>query len=316
MPVSGRSHKHARRFLYVLLGFFLFLLCCVIFLCVISGTVDNSSRRLPSYAQESLDAVLQKDEFSDGDYDFLYRQTGLGRIAVEELEHTMSRDALSDRLKEFQAALFFKGGIRHNTIVDGLCYHDLLIDEAGNTVTAPTMERKAGDVLVTSSTHTLGYAHGHAALMLRNNNMMQSTALGHPSERLSQSTETAGIGYFNQSTNFIMLRLKDEIALRLAGSYGIPADATADEVRALIADEAERDLVGVDYSLTVGVFSSKDQGKTPASTHCSHLVWQAFKNFGLDIDGDGGLVVTPRDLTLSDLFDVIQVYGFDPIQLW
>ena len=57
-------------------------------------------------------------------------------------------------------------------------------------------------------------------------------------------------------------------------------------------------------------------GRRPYATHCSHLVWQAYKHFGYDIDSDGGPLVTCNDIARSDLLEVVQVYGFDPDALW
>ncbi len=314
------SHKIARRVLSGFLAFFLLLLGCDLFLIAQAATVDGRARTLPSYAKESLAPVLEKDAFSEADYDFLYRQTGLGRIAVDELKGTMSASDLSKRLSEFQDALFFEGNLTHYAIADYICYHDKLVDGNGNIVKAPILSRKPGDVLITASTHTIGWAHGHAAIMLEGGMMLQSTSIGCPSQRLPQSTNEAGISYFNESANFLMLRLKDEVALRIAaehaGELGIPEHATAEDVRVAIARLAEDRLEGIDYSLVVGVLTPKNQGETPRGTQCSHLVWQAFSYFGLDIDSDGGLVVTPQDIARCDLFDVVQVYGFDPETLW
>ena len=314
--MKHRTNKRARIILSVLAAFFSLILCCDIFLLIANGVVDNGARTLPSYAMEPLSNVLKKENFSEEDYAFLYRQTGVGRVALDEMRGTMSADELSKKLSEFQAALFFDGEIRHSVIAEYICHHDTMYTRSGAEFAAPVVTRKAGDVLLTSSTHTIGWAHGHAALVLKNNRMMQSATLGSPSQILSQDTKVAGLAYFNESSNFMILRLKDDVAKSLAGKFGIPAEASADEVRAHIADYAERHLAGVDYSLTVGVFSPKDQGEQPTGTQCAHLVWQAFKYFGLDIDSDGGLVVSPQDIARCGLFDVLQVYGFDPETLW
>lgn len=313
---AKKPHRHLYRFLCVLLAFFLLLLGCDIFLLVENDLAEVRARTLPSYPMQPLTDVLGKDVFTEEDYDFLYRQTGLSRIAVSEFEHTMSKDDLSKTLSEFQAALFFEGERGHTVVVEGVCYHDVVLTKEGEPFSAPTVARKPGDVLVTSSTHTIGWAHGHAAIMLKNGDMLQSAAMGYPSQKLAQSNSVAGLCYFNESANFIVLRLKDEVAETLKGAFGIPQDASCDDVRAAISDLAAERLVGIDYSLTVGVLSPKDQGERPTGTQCAHLVWQAFRYFGLDIDSDGGLVVTPRDIARSGLFDVVQVYGFDPLTLW
>ena len=70
-------------------------------------------------------------------------------------------------------------------------------------------------------------------------------------------------------------------------------------------------LQAIAYNPTVGLTSPKappDQ-ELPQATQCAHLVWSAYHHFGWDLDGNGGLVVTPRDLIRSDQLDVIQIYG-------
>ena len=92
-------------------------------------------------------------------------------------------------------------------------------------------------------------------------------------------------------------------------------NATLEE-RLAIARDAEEQLKGIPYTLIVGIFMAKDQGTMPEGTHCSHLVWQAYKNAGYDIDPDGGPVVTCRDIANSPYFEIVQTYGFDPLSGW
>ena len=190
--------------------------------------------------------------------------------------------------------------MRHDPVVEYVVYHDYLYDpEAKEVYTAPIAKLEPGDVLVSTTSHTVGWNNGHAALVLTENRLLQSIMVGTDST-ISSSSSANGVVYFQKSTNFMVLRLKG-------------ADAAK---RLEIANAAEKNLVGIPYHFTAGVFTPKDQGEHPVDTFCSHLVWQAFKNFGYDIDGDGGPVCTPRDISLSDCFDVVQVYGFDPDKLW
>ena len=108
------------------------------------------------------------------------------------------------------------------------------------------------------------------------------------------------MNFFQRSPNFVVLRLKG-------------ADR---ETRAQIAATAAQRLFDIPYSVTVGFLSPKDQGVSPEATHCSHLVWQAYAYYGYDIDSDGGPVCTARDIVHSDLFEVVQVFGFDPDNIW
>ena len=101
----------------------------------------------------------------------------------------------------------------------------------------------------------------------------------------------------------------------IAGIGNIPKDlidaAKVDE----IVEYVENELVGITYDPTVGVLSRKyvDDIKL---TQCAHIFWYAYYKHGFDIDSNGGAVVTPKDISNSEYFDVIQVSGFDPQTLW
>ena len=96
-------------------------------------------------------------------------------------------------------------------------------------------------------------------------------------------------------SSFIMLRLKN----------------TSDEELKSISDNAQRYLNGIVYNPLAGVFK-KSQGKKPKTVQCAYLVWYAFHSMGIDIDSDGGNIVTVDDIKNSDLFEVVQIYGYDP----
>ena len=81
----------------------------------------------------------------------------------------------------------------------------------------------------------------------------------------------------------------------------------------MVAAFAVRELTGIRYSLTAGIFGAKYQ-ENPTSTQCAHLVWTAYMRYGVDLDVNGGLIV-PQDF-LSDKVEVVQAYGFDLDTLW
>lgn len=272
----------------ILLGFAAFLVVFILFAAAFLGVAealaDNSARRTPSYEKADISAVVSKESWTDEDYDFLYHQTGLGRPALDALKGT------PDALFEFQEALFYEGEIAHE-MAAGTTPHDYLKD-----FIAPLAPLEDGDVLVSSSCHTFGWRNGHAALVVdgAEKTILESVAPGYPSSLGSAE-------WFQEASNFLLLRLKNRSA----------------EERAKIAETATERLLFVDYSILVGFFSQpKNQGDVPAATNCSHLVWQAFKYYGMDIDPDGGPVCTSRDIANSPYFEVVQVYGFDPDKLW
>ena len=256
-----------------------------------------TARILPHYAKEDITALADKEEdWTEEEIHTLYRQTGLGKIALEAMRRQKIYEngefvPLSKRLQPFQDALFYEGEMEHELLAD-VSKRDLMKDFLAPI--ADVME--PGDVFVNSSTHTLGFRNGHAALVVDEfGTVLESLELG-----LDSALTANAHLWFAESSNFMLLRLKN----------------VDKATRAKIAEEAQKNLLGVPYSLTVGIFSKKDQGTNLKSTHCSHLVWQAYKNAGFEIDSNGGMIVTPQDIARCDLFEVIQVYGFDPEDLW
>ena len=79
------------------------------------------------------------------------------------------------------------------------------------------------------------------------------------------------------------------------------------EVRRQIAEFARTELVGIPYRLCTGMIDDKDMKGDYWGTQCAHLVWLAFYRFGYDVDGDGGWLVTPYDLSGSELFETVPV---------
>ncbi len=283
--------KVVRRIAFVLLAVlfgiiaFLSLLCAA--LLIADAAVDASARVLPSYERKDIAQLLERESWSESDYETLYLQTGLGRAALDEMKDD------PERILTFQDALFYDGELAHEEVAV-TTKRDIFAD---TRYRAPMVDLQDGDVLITSTCHSFGWRNGHAALVVNgaNGSLLESVSLGIP------STITAyGSDWFCYGTNFMVLRLKD----------------AGEEARAEIAQTARERLYNVPYSLTVGFLSPKDQGETPQGTHCSHLVWQAYHYFGYDIDSDGGPLCTAQDISRSDLFEVVQVFGFDPVKLW
>ncbi len=273
--------------LAVLFGIIAFAALLSSALLIADAAVDASARILPSYAREDITPVLAKETWTDEDFETLYLQTGLGRSALEALQGE------DERILAFQDALFYEGAITHEEVAI-TTKRDIFADRSYRAPIAPL---EKGDVLLTSTCHSFGWRNGHAALVIepKTGTLLESVSLGTPS-----ILTTFGDNWFRYGTNFMVLRLKD---------------ATAEE-RAAIADTARERLYNIPYSLFVGFFSPKDQGETPQETHCSHLVWQAFHYYGYDVDSNGGPLCAPQDIARSDLFEVVQVFGFDPLKLW
>ena len=290
--------KRLYRTIAVFLGIFVFLGAFLASVMIADMVTERYAHTVPSYDRVDISALAEKEgEWTEEELHTLYLQTGLGKSALLEMrtqkvdQYGNKLEPFPEELKKYQDALFYEGEITHEHVAD-VSNRDLLKNPYARV--APVMQ--AGDVLVNSSTHTLGFRNGHAALVLNEyGDVLESFQIGYNSAASDDAGE-----WFAASSNFLLLRLKD-------------VDA---QMRSDIAENALHTLSGIPYTLTVGIFSKKYQGERPKGTQCAHLVWQAFKNAGYDVDSNRGIVVTPRDIARSPLFEVVQVYGFDPEKLW
>ena len=73
-----------------------------------------------------------------------------------------------------------------------------------------------------------------------------------------------------------------------------------------------------------GVFTKKD---SMTATSCSHLIWYGFKHFddgkpegekkySLDLDSNGRLLVTPKNISESPYVELVQTFGFNPAKMY
>ena len=297
-----KAQKTLYRFTAVLLGVLVFTAALILSCLIADAVCERTAHTTPSYQRADIAAIADKSgKWTDEEIRFLYRQTGLGKSALLKMKSEVVYEnnefvPLSARLKDFQEALYYEGETEHELVAD-ISKRDLM-----KGFSAPVAPLEEGDIMINSSTHTLGFRNGHAALVLdTEGTVLESFELGRDS-----SVSINGHLWFAESSNFMILRLKDPDTGEIADK----------DVRTEIARKAKAQLKGIPYSIVTGIFTKKDQGTSPKATHCSHLVWQAFKNAGYDIDSNGGLIVTPQDISRSPLLEVVQVYGFDPEKLW
>lgn len=148
-----------------------------------------------------------------------------------------------------------------------------------------------GDILLTLSTHSLGWRHGHVGLVIDENTTLESVMLG-------ENSDWGDPQIWRSYGNFFVLRVKN----------------VTPEERKAVAEYAADTLYDIPYHLSAGWIGEK----APATDakqfglHCSYLVWYAWKQFGYDLDADGGRLVTAADLLASPLLEIVQEYGMDP----
>lgn len=259
----------------------------------------------PEYEKENMVPYLDKMEvgaLTSEEYDVLYRQTGLSREAIDSLNLGNRMTEIFDIQDRFFEHAETKCECHFFLFREKLCSPCGRCDE---NCFIPVVEN--GDILITFSSHFLGWRNGHAGIVVDAENGLVLEAL-----TLGSNSAILPLDGWADRPSFALLRLR-----------GVP-----EAIRREIAAYAREELVDVPYRLSAGIFSSLREeykfetesaesmrwdGKQKLSgTHCAHLIWYAYEQFGYDLDSDGGVIVTPRDLYESPLLEVIQVYGMAP----
>lgn len=242
----------------------------------------------PEWPKADISHILEKLPLSADDYLLLYAQTGLGKQAVDDLIITPNGP---DRILTFQTGYYG----RYNTFTERI--NPFSSQEsvwangsgAGGLQLAPL---RNGDILITKSAQTLFWRHGHCGIVI-------DAEKGITLESLEPGTisMTQKVSKWLSYPTFKILRLKN--------ADGIKPDE--------IAKYAYEKLIGIKYK----VFASKKYNNSiPGSENCSQLIWQAFYQFGYDIDSNRGYFVTPEDISKSDLLEIVQIHGFNPDDPW
>jgi len=247
----------------------------------------------PDYDKRDITGILEKEVLSDDDYKELFYQTGLGKTAVDEILKDKSG---KEKILEFQKNFFTEYNISSEKFAV-IVNHESLVDEEEKIIYGFDLAPyENGYVLITKATHSLGWRHGHAGIITdaENEETLEAVLLG-------QDSMLQNINKWRSFPSFIMLKLKD---------------ASQEELDK-IAEFAKINLLDVPYGLSVGLTSKKNpEPSNITTTQCAHIVWYPFMQFGYDIDSDGTWLVTPKDIANSDLFEIVQIYGVDPDEIW
>lgn len=237
----------------------------------------------PSYERIDILPLLEKSELSNDDYQTLYEQTGLTKLGIDGLR----AEEKTGQILRIQDYFFSNPALE----VDHFAPFTYLEEVNG---VAPLALLEDGDIIVSATTRVSWWRYGHATLVVNGKEKLILEALEPNSKsRFSQASSMANLA------NFLILRPKVDKTLK-----------------AEIVQFARENLLGVPYRLTTGVLSKKYNPNKIKGTQCAHLVWYAYKKFGVDLDSNGGLIVKPQDMALSDKVEVVQAFGFDLDKLW
>ncbi|MBQ8343408.1 MAG: hypothetical protein IJY21_04800 [Clostridia bacterium] len=282
MAKAGRKKLH--KGIAILLVVLLFFLTVFGVLCL---GAQYQMRRWnywkPDYDKIDIEELLDKPSRTAEDYDVLYAQTGLTEIGIED---TLAQKDGKQTVLDIQRYYF------RDISIYGEYASPIMYQEKTRSF-ATLAHLKSGDVLVTASTLVSWWRWGHSALVIDGEEGLLIESIGIGKDSKYNTTEV-----FADLPSFMVLRPKAD-----------------EETKAQVVSYAKQKLVGLPYVFTVGILSKKAPKKIKY-TQCAHLVWYAYKRFGLDIDGNGGGLVLPKDIANSSNVEIVQIYGFDPDRLW
>lgn len=226
---------------------------------------------------------LPVDLSENTDYKTVFMQTGLGQPAADYLRSTGNFSSI----QAAQDAFFHPPAAACTPLLGWFTREDRSLTGHG----FPLVDLQPGDILLTLSTHSAGWRHGHAALVIDHDTTLESMVLGTRSALVSSN-------HWTSYSNYAVLRIKN---------------VTPELQQQVVAFSLEH-LLNVPYHLTAGWIGPK--APPPDSIlfglHCSYLVWYAWNQFGYDLDSDGGRLVSTHDLLCSDQLEIVQIYGLDP----
>lgn len=248
----------------------------------------------PDYPQEDLTGLLAQDTWTQEDYDYLFCQTGLGRPAAERL--LSAGEAGRAVIRQVQRDFFAQVQVSCDPLLGWFTRAEHIVSDDGQRAWAPVLaDLQAGDIILTLATHSLGWRHGHAGLVVEMEDgslaMLECAVLGTNSQIMTTD-------HWRTYASYAVLRVRD-------------LDA---EGRKAASDYALEHLVGIPYHLSAGFIGPKapDPDDFFFGLHCSYLVWYAWNAMGCDLDSDGGRLASSYDLLHSDLLEIVQLYGMDP----
>ena len=283
MKKLNAKTKKVQRILIIFIGISCIFLC--LFLWKLHA--DKHIYELPNYDKTDISMILEKYRLINNDFKNIYLQTGLSEMTIKKLLEKGNEELIYD----IQDRFFLKTEpeCMQNSIIS---WEEWNKNETERIIFA---DFEDGDILITPCSHTFGWRNGHAAIVVdaEKKQTLESVVLG-------EKSAIQSIKKWEKYPCVMVLRLK-----------GI-----SKEERMKIAQNAKTSLTGVDYGFDMGFLTPKYKMELLERTHCAHLVWYAFRHFGYDLDSDGGIIVTPKDLANSPLLEVVQVVGLNPLELW
>jgi uncharacterized protein YycO len=283
----------------------IFLGCTAIIDIMIAG----QDHYVPEYAMHDLEPMISSAridpegnwDLSEAEHKEIFYQTGLGKPAVEALMKQCENrpGEVLELLNAYQKDFFADVAVSSRKF-GIITFEEILVDDEGKTISGfRLVPLEDGDIFISTSTHSLGWRHGHAAIVTdaAKGKTMEAVLIGYDS--LTQNADK-----WRKYPSFMLLRMK-------AGDVPDSEDA-ADQAAKFARDRME----GLPYGLLTGIPEKAPEPDKIDRTQCAHIVWYPYMQAGYDLDSDGGWLVTPQDIAACGHLEIVQIYGMDPNKVW
>lgn len=240
----------------------------------------ESTHIMPEVERVNIHPILMGRTLNDEKIQLLSEQTGVNEKVVEKL----LGNGEYQKILELQEA-YFEPVLTESVKTTPLTICEYVINEDGKSAKGMQLvDIQDGDILVTKNSRFLGWRNGHAGLVVNAEEgfILEAVMLG-------TNTKLCDVKGWEVYPSFLVLRLKEEYRKYYSVQKAV--------------DYAMEYMVDIPYYLFAGILEDK-------GTHCAHLVWYAYQEIGIDLDSDGGFLVTPFDIQNSSYLEVVQSYGY------
>ncbi len=261
------------------------LLSLIIGFTTINPIISDPERTEFQDITHLVNKLIDGYELTEEELKIVSKQTGLSKSSILKVNEVYNYSYLYKYQEDHIKNIEYKEEFMFFGVKEEVLYKEHL----------PFVDLQPGDIMITSSNHTLGIRFGHVGLVINGTTglTLESYEPGSPSDFDFDYT-------WNHYPKIMLLRLKEEYR------HLIPK----------IVLYAENNLIGIPYSIFASTNQKISLEDVPTTTQCAHLVWTAYKAVGIDLNSNGSWLVTGKDISRSPYLEVVEVKGYDIDILW